>query len=97
MSRLLILGGSDVGISAALCARELDATWQVTVVVEDTFPNYSICGLPFFLSGEVQDYQQLAYRTHSELSGAEISLLFNHQERTIEPGAQEWSRAAHAI
>ncbi len=51
MSKFLILGGSDAGISAALHTRELDATWEVTIVVEDAFPNYSICGLPFYLSG----------------------------------------------
>ncbi len=30
MSKFLILGGSDAGISAALRARELDSTWEVT-------------------------------------------------------------------
>jgi len=89
MSKLLIIGGSDAGISAALRARELDATWEVTVVVEDAFPNYSICGLPFYLSGEVPAYQQLAHRTHAELSAAGISLLLNHQARAIEPDAHE--------
>jgi NADPH-dependent 2,4-dienoyl-CoA reductase/sulfur reductase-like enzyme len=33
--RLLIVGGSDAGISAALRARELDPTSDVTVVVAD--------------------------------------------------------------
>ncbi|HET8843111.1 MAG TPA: FAD-dependent oxidoreductase [Ktedonobacteraceae bacterium] len=89
MSKLLILGGSDAGISAALRARELDTTWEVTVVVEDAFPNYSICGLPFFLSGEVHDAHQLAHRTHAELSEAGISLLLNHQAEKIEPEAHE--------
>ncbi len=42
MSHLVIVGGSDAGISAALRAKELDSTTQVTVVVEDSFPNYSI-------------------------------------------------------
>ena len=47
MTRLLILGGSDAGISAALRAKEVNATSEVTVVLADRFPNYSICGLPF--------------------------------------------------
>lgn len=89
MSTLLILGGSDAGISAALRSRELDTTWEVTVIVEDAFPNYSICGLPFFLSGEVPDSHQLAHRTHAELSDAGISFLLNSQAQTIDPGAHE--------
>jgi NADPH-dependent 2,4-dienoyl-CoA reductase/sulfur reductase-like enzyme len=51
MKQLVIIGGSDAGISAALRAREADPTWNVRLVVADRFPNYSICGLPFYLSG----------------------------------------------
>ena len=62
MSHPIIVGGSDAGISAALRARELDTSVQVTMIVEDAFPNYSICGLPFYLSGEVQDYRHTGGR-----------------------------------
>jgi NADPH-dependent 2,4-dienoyl-CoA reductase/sulfur reductase-like enzyme len=44
--RLLIVGGSDAGISAALRAREVDQNAEITVLLADDFPNYSICGLP---------------------------------------------------
>ena len=85
MNRLLILGGSDAGISAALRARELDSTMEITVVLEDAFPNYSICGLPFYLSEEVQDYHQLAHRTQAELADAGISLWLDRRALAIEP------------
>jgi NADPH-dependent 2,4-dienoyl-CoA reductase/sulfur reductase-like enzyme len=68
--KLLIIGGSDAGISAALRARELDRSAEVTVLLEDDFPNYSICGLPFFLSGETPDWHSLAHRT--EFLGIDI-------------------------
>ena len=45
--KLLIIGGSDAGISAALRARELDPATDITVVLEDDFPNYSIAGSRF--------------------------------------------------
>jgi NADPH-dependent 2,4-dienoyl-CoA reductase/sulfur reductase-like enzyme len=54
--RLLIIGGSDAGISAALRARELNPGAEITVLLADDFPNYSICGLPFYLSGETPDH-----------------------------------------
>jgi NADPH-dependent 2,4-dienoyl-CoA reductase/sulfur reductase-like enzyme len=38
--RLLVIGGSDAGIAAALRARELDPSVEVTVVVADAFPNF---------------------------------------------------------
>jgi len=50
---LIAVGGSDAGIAAALRARALDPGWDVTVVVADAFPNFSICGIPYYLSGEV--------------------------------------------
>jgi len=52
MSRLLIIGGSDAGISAALRIKELDRQADVTVMLADAYPGYSICGLSFFLSGK---------------------------------------------
>lgn len=60
---VLIVGGSDAGISAALRIHELSAGVEVTVVLADDYPNFSICGLPFFLSGETRDWHELAHRT----------------------------------
>jgi NADPH-dependent 2,4-dienoyl-CoA reductase/sulfur reductase-like enzyme len=54
--RRRVTGGSDPGISAALRARELDPSVEVTVVVADRFPNFSICGLPYHVSGDVPDW-----------------------------------------
>ena len=65
--RLLIIGGSDAGISAALRARELARDVQVTVVVADAYPNFSICGLPYYLSGDVPEWHSLAHRTRARL------------------------------
>lgn len=85
MTRLLIIGGSDAGISAALRAREVDPGADVTVVVADVFPNYSICGLPFYLSGEVADWHTLAHRSAEEIGRAGIDLLLEHTARAIDP------------
>ncbi len=78
--RLVIIGGSDAGISAALRARELAPDTDICVVLADEFPNYSICGLPFFLSGETPEARQLAHRT--EFDG--IRLLKNHSALGID-------------
>ena len=79
--KFLIIGGSDAGISAALRARELDASAAITVVLADGYPNFSICGLPFFLSGETPDWHELAHRT--EFEG--IELLTWHTAVAIDP------------
>ena len=64
--RFLIIGGSDAGISAALRAQEVAPDTKIDVLLEDDFPNYSICGLPFYLSGETPDWHSLAHRTEFE-------------------------------
>lgn len=61
--RMLIIGRSDEGISAALRARELDRDAEIDMLLADDFPNYSICGLPFYLSSETPDWHSLAHRT----------------------------------
>jgi len=81
---ILVIGGSDAGISAALRARELDASAEITVVLADAYPNYSICGLPFYLSGETRDWRALAHRT--EFLGVDVRR--NHVALAIDPSAR---------
>lgn len=88
MVEVVIIGGSDAGISAALRAREIDSGASVTVIVADNFPNYSICGLPFYLSGEVPDWHALAHRTGEEITAEGISLLLNHTAQSIDSTQQ---------
>jgi NADPH-dependent 2,4-dienoyl-CoA reductase/sulfur reductase-like enzyme len=84
MSHLVVIGGSDAGVSAALRAREMNPTLKVTVLVADEFPNFSICGLPFFHSGEVADWHSLAHRTLTELEASGASFLLRHRATAID-------------
>jgi NADPH-dependent 2,4-dienoyl-CoA reductase/sulfur reductase-like enzyme len=71
---LVAIGGSDAGISAALRARELDPGSDVTVVVADAYPNFSICGIPYYVSGEVTHWRNLAHRTVADLEATGMAL-----------------------
>ena len=86
--RLVVIGGSDAGIAAGLRARELDPLVEATVVVADAFPNFSIGGLPYYLSGDVPDWRDLAHRTTTDLEQAGIQLLLDHTARAIDPAGQ---------
>lgn len=87
MTNVLIIGGSDAGISGALRARAVDPAASVRLLLADSFPNYSICGIPFYLSGEVSDWHQLAHRTHDELKAAGIDVQVNTEALEIDPQA----------
>ena len=86
---LVMIGGSDAGISAALRARELDPGADVTVVVADAYPNFSICGIPYYLSGEVARWQNLAHRTIADLEAAGIWLRLDTTARRIDAPARK--------
>jgi len=74
MTHLLAVGGSDAGIAAALRARELDPSTDVTVVLADEFPNFSICGIPYWVSGDVATEASLAHRTRGDLEAAGMTV-----------------------
>lgn len=82
--KLLIIGGSDAGISAALRARESAPDVDITMVLADQYPNFSICGLPFFLSGEVPNWSRLAHRSRAEIESHGITVLTERVAEAIE-------------
>jgi NADPH-dependent 2,4-dienoyl-CoA reductase/sulfur reductase-like enzyme len=61
---------------------------EITVLGADRFPNYSICGLPFYLSGEVSDWHTLAHRTADEIEKQGIRLLLEHSATGIDTEAK---------
>jgi len=91
MGNLVMVGGSDAGISAALRARELDPETLPTVIVADNFPNFSICGLPYYISHEVTDWKNLAHRTKEEIENEGIKLLLGHTAQSIDIGRKQIS------
>ena len=86
---LIAIGGSDAGISAALRARELDPTSEVTVVVADRYPNFSICGIPYYVSGEVAHWQNLAHRSIADLEATGMHLRLDTVARRIDVAARQ--------
>ncbi len=87
MSRLLIIGGSDAGISAGLRARQVQPDFEVKIVLADSYPNFSICGLPFYVSGETPDWRSLAHRSLKDLNSAGLKLVM--ETRAVEIDAAE--------
>ena len=87
--RLLVIGGSDAGVSAGLRARELDPSVEVSLLVADAYPYFSICGLPYYLPGDVPDWRDLAHRTSADLEAAGLELLLDHTAQAIDPAAKQ--------
>jgi NADPH-dependent 2,4-dienoyl-CoA reductase/sulfur reductase-like enzyme len=89
MNSLVIVGGSDAGISAALRAREMDRTTAPTVIVRDNFPNFSICGLPYYISHEVTDWKNLAHRTKKDIENEGVRLLLGRTVTSVDTESKQ--------
>ena len=61
----------------------------MSLLVADAYPNFSICGLPYYLSGDVGDWRSLAHRTTSDLEQAGLRLLLDHSAQAIDPAAKQ--------
>lgn len=85
---IVAIGASDAGISAALRARELDPTVDVTVVAADAYPNFSICGIPYYISGEVTPWRSLAHRSHADLEATGMRLRLDTLATQIDVAGQ---------
>ena len=61
----------------------------MSLLVADAYPNFSICGLPYYLSGDFGDWRSLAHRTTTDLEQARLRLLLDHSAQAIDPAAKQ--------
>jgi NADPH-dependent 2,4-dienoyl-CoA reductase/sulfur reductase-like enzyme/rhodanese-related sulfurtransferase len=78
--RILILGASGAGLKAAARARRLLPRAHVTVVDERQFVSFGACGLPYFLSGEIDRLDALRETAYGTVRDAD----FFRRHRDIE-------------
>jgi NADPH-dependent 2,4-dienoyl-CoA reductase/sulfur reductase-like enzyme/rhodanese-related sulfurtransferase len=61
--KLLIIGGVAGGATAAARARRISETAEITIVERGPFVSYANCGLPYFISGDIQKRSKLLLQT----------------------------------
>ena len=57
--KVLLIGGVALGPKAACRYKRLDPKADVTLIDENNFISYGGCGLPYYLSGEIQNLDDL--------------------------------------
>lgn len=57
--KIVVIGGVAAGPKAAARARRLDPSAEITIVEKDELLSYAGCGLPYYISGVVEDRRQL--------------------------------------
>ncbi|ASR55782.1 FAD-dependent oxidoreductase [Cellulomonas sp. PSBB021] len=68
--RIVVVGGVAGGMSAAARARRLDESASIVVLEQSQYVSFANCGLPYHLSGEIEDRDSLLLHTPQSLRAA---------------------------
>lgn len=87
--RLVVVGGDAAGMSAASQARRLRGPEELSIVAFERgdFTSYSACGIPYWVSGDVEGPEALVARTpRSTGPGPSICAPVPRSRRSTSPG-----------
>lgn len=87
--RIVIIGGDAAGMSAASKIRRVQSKRDILVLERTPFTSYSACGMPYFLGGMFDDYEQLIARKPKIFREKyNIDVRTNHEVVAIDPAHQ---------
>ncbi|MGB6124440.1 MAG: FAD-dependent oxidoreductase, partial [Gordonia sp. (in: high G+C Gram-positive bacteria)] len=87
--RIVMVGGVAGGMSAAARARRLDENAEIIVFERGEHPSFANCGLPYYVSGEIEDEASLLVQTPESLKAAlNIDVRIKHEVIGVDPTAQ---------
>ena len=65
--KFVIIGGVAGGMSAATRLRRLNEDAEIIVLEKGPYVSFANCGLPYYVSGEIQQRQELLVQTPEQL------------------------------
>jgi NADPH-dependent 2,4-dienoyl-CoA reductase/sulfur reductase-like enzyme/rhodanese-related sulfurtransferase len=65
--KIVVVGGVAGGASTAARARRLDENAEIIILERDHYVSYANCGLPYHISGVIQDRESLLVQTPEKL------------------------------
>jgi NADPH-dependent 2,4-dienoyl-CoA reductase/sulfur reductase-like enzyme len=77
--RLIVIGGCAAGMSAASKARRLNPDLEIVVYEKTGFVSYGSCGLPYYVSGLIEDHNKLVVRTPAQFAKRGIKVHLHHE------------------
>src|ERR671938_545621 len=83
--RLVVIGGVAAGTKAASRARRIDPDLEITVYQEEPEVSISECGLPYLISGVVEDRDDLVARTPEEFAEKGVEVFTRHRVEKVFP------------
>jgi NADPH-dependent 2,4-dienoyl-CoA reductase/sulfur reductase-like enzyme len=62
-TKFIVIGGDAAGMSAASKVRREQPDFEIIVFEKSEFTSYSACGIPYFISGKVENLEELIVRS----------------------------------
>lgn len=86
--RIIIIGANAAGSAAASAARKTDREAEITLIESDKYPAYSRCGLPYVLSGQIENFEDLIVFPPQWYKMMNLDLRLETTATVIEPKEQ---------
>ncbi len=83
--KIVIIGGVAAGAKAAAKSRRLLPEAEIELYTEDTHISYSSCGLPYYIEGNFEDYQQLLVMSPQDFEEKNVHVFLRHRAIKILP------------
>ena len=82
--RLLVIGGVAAGPKSAAKARRCDPEMEIAIYQEEDEISYAGCGLPYYISGVIEEREDLISRTPGKFALDGIKILKNRKIEKID-------------
>lgn len=94
--RLMVIGADAAGMSAASQARRRRRDLDIVAFEKGGWTSYSACGIPYLLSGDVENLDALVARTPAELrNNQQIDVRLHHEVTAIDTAANRLTVRDH--
>jgi len=93
---VIVLGNGVAGNTASSTLRNLDNQADITIISEETFPEYTACALPHYIAGEF-DREQLFLRTNISYSDEKIKTILGQKVTGINPSSKTISLDSQSL
>ena len=88
-SRVVVIGGDAAGMTvASALRRKLPEDDEVVVLERGSWTSYSACGIPYWISGEVESPEALVARSVAEHRANGIDVRMGVEATAIDPAAR---------
>ena len=72
--RIIIIGGVAAGAKTAAKTKRSLPDAEVHIYTKDNYVSYSACGMPYYIAGDFQDWEQLIIRSKEEFEKSGIHI-----------------------